>query len=111
MSARKVRIAQAGIANHGRTILNAIRDSGNLQLVSCYDPNTTASAAVSQEFSVKVAASYEAMINNPEVEAVALVTPNQLHADQIRKALAVKKLSLSKNPSRNRLQKALKSSV
>lgn len=98
MSTRKVRIAQAGIANHGRTILNAIRDSGNLQLVSCYDPNTSASAEVAKEFSIKIAASYEAMINDPDVEAVALVTPNHLHAEQIRKAVAVKKAVFVEKP-------------
>ena len=40
MTQKKIRIGQAGVANHGRTILNAIRDSGNLELVSCYDINT-----------------------------------------------------------------------
>lgn len=98
MSTRKVRIAQAGIANHGRTILNAIRESGNLQLVSCYDPNTSASVEVAKEFSAKVATSYEAMINDPEVEAIALVTPNHLHAEQVRKAVAVKKAVFVEKP-------------
>ncbi len=48
MTNKKVRIGQAGIANHGRTIVNAIRDAGNTQLVSCFDINTAANAAVAR---------------------------------------------------------------
>lgn len=107
MNTRKVRIAQAGIASHGRTILNAIRESGNLELVSCFDINISASAQVAKEFSIKVASSYEAMINDPNVEAIALVTPNHLHAGQLRKAAAAKKAVFVDKPITNTVAEGL----
>jgi translation elongation factor EF-Tu-like GTPase len=37
MKTSKVRIGQAGIANHGTTILNAVLTADNLQRVSLFD--------------------------------------------------------------------------
>ena len=91
MTEKKVQIAQAGIANHGRTILNATRDAGNLQLVSCFDVNVTANEQVAKEFGATAATGYDQLVQDPNVDAVSLVTPNYLHLEQIRKALEAKK--------------------
>jgi predicted dehydrogenase len=91
MTEKKVRIAQAGIANHGRTILNATRDAGNLQLVSCFDINVAANEQVAKEFGATAASGYDQLVNNPNVDAVSLVTPNHLHLEQIQKAVKAKK--------------------
>jgi predicted dehydrogenase len=101
MTERIIGIAQAGIANHGRTILNAIRDAGNLRLVSCYDINTVANEEVAKEFSAVAAKGYDELIENPAVEAVALVTPNHLHPEQIRKAAAAGKHIFVEKPVTN----------
>jgi predicted dehydrogenase len=106
MTENKVRIAQAGIANHGRTILNATRDAGNLQLVSCFDINTTANEQVAKEFAASAALGYDQLVNNPNVDAVSLVTPNHLHLEQIRKAVEAKKHVFVDKPITNTVAEA-----
>jgi predicted dehydrogenase len=106
MTEKKVRIAQAGIANHGRTILNAIRDAGNLQLVSCFDINTAANEQVAKEFGATAASNYDELINNPTVDAVSLVTPNHLHLEQIQKAVKAKKHIFVDKPITNTVAEA-----
>jgi len=106
MTEKKVRIAQAGIANHGRTIANATRDAGNLQLVSCFDINTSANEQVAKEFGATAAAGYDRLVNDPNVDAVSLVTPNHLHLEQIRKAVEAKKHIFVDKPITNTVAEA-----
>jgi predicted dehydrogenase len=82
-----VRIGQVGIAGHGVTILNAIRAAKSLELVSIFDTKSDEAKRVSRELGVKLAKDYENLLDDPDVQAVALVTPNHLHAEQVEKAV------------------------
>ncbi|GJQ20153.1 MAG: oxidoreductase [Bacteroidia bacterium] len=84
---KKVRIAQIGITSHGETILNAIRKAPSLELVALNDLKDQESRATAKKLGVRHIESYEAIIADSEVDAVALVTPNHLHAAQM--ALAI----------------------
>jgi UDP-N-acetylglucosamine 3-dehydrogenase len=106
MTETKVKIAQVGIANHGRTIVNATRDAGNLRLISCYDINTAANEAVAKEFGAIAAAGYDQIVEDATVDAVSLVTPNHLHLDQIRMAAARKKHIFVDKPITNTVAEA-----
>ena len=101
MKDRKVKIGQAGIANHGRTIVNAIRDSGNLQLVSCFDINAEANEKVALEFGAARKSGYDELVNDPAIEAIALVTPNQLHQEEVEKAVKARKHIFVEKPIGN----------
>ncbi len=72
----------AGITNHGNTILNAILASGNLSLVSCFDVKRDTCEAVAEKHGIRIAASYDDLVADPEIDAIALVTPNQLHHNE-----------------------------
>jgi predicted dehydrogenase len=108
MTEKTIRVGQAGIANHGRTILNAIRDSGNLQLVSCVDINVAAAEQVAREFSASVKTSYDELVADPGIDAVALVTPNHLHSEQVEKAVKAKKHIFVEKPIANTVLEAKK---
>ena len=87
MAHRKVQIALLGVTNHGVTIQNAIRDSQTLELISLHDIKREEGLKRAAELKVDFAESYEAMLADPRIEAVALVTPNHLHAAQVAAAL------------------------
>ncbi|HLP15367.1 MAG TPA: Gfo/Idh/MocA family oxidoreductase [Bacteroidota bacterium] len=86
---KKIRIAIAGVANHGRTILNAIRDSSMFEVKACFDINADANAAAAAETGARAASSFDDLVRDPQIDAVALVTPNHLHFDQIKQSLAL----------------------
>lgn len=80
------RVGQVGLTNHGLTILQAIHESETLELVSVYDVMPEESRKAARQNNVKQADSYESMLKDKDIDAVALVTPNHLHADQIAAA-------------------------
>ena len=94
-------MGQAGIANHGRTIINAIRDSGNLQLVSCFDINAAAQGQVAREFGASTKSGFDELVNDPAIEAISLVTPNQLHQEEVEKAVKAGKHIFVEKPIGN----------
>ena len=106
MSKHRVTIGLVGVANHGNTILNAINAAPNLSLVSCFDTNTMAAEQVGRKFGARIASSYDDLIKDPKVEAVALVTPNQLHADQAGKAAAAGRHVFVEKPISNSVSDA-----
>jgi UDP-N-acetylglucosamine 3-dehydrogenase len=84
----KVKVAQAGVGSHGRTIRSAVAKARNLQLVACYDINQEESQKVAEEFQCRAARSFEDLIADPQVEGVLLITPNHLHFSQVMAAFA-----------------------
>jgi predicted dehydrogenase len=103
---RTVGFAQIGIANHGRTIVNAARDAGNLKLVSCFDINKEANRQTAEEFHASAASSYEEAIHSGGVEAVVLVTPNHLHHEQLRLAVQAGKHLFVEKPIANTVRES-----
>jgi len=87
MSQSPVNVGLVGVANHGATILNAIRRSGTLHLASLFDTSTEAARSAAAESGASIAAGFDEMLADSNIRAVALVTPNQLHAVQIRQAM------------------------
>ncbi|MCX6132237.1 MAG: Gfo/Idh/MocA family oxidoreductase [Ignavibacteriales bacterium] len=106
MTDRKIGIGQAGIANHGRTIVNATRDSGNLQLVSCFDINAAANEKVALEFGASRKSNYDDLVNDPAIEAISLVTPNHLHPEEVEKAVKAGKHIFVEKPIGNTVAEA-----
>ncbi|HYE57171.1 MAG TPA: Gfo/Idh/MocA family oxidoreductase [Rhodothermales bacterium] len=81
-----VRLAIAGLGGHGWTIQNAAGYAEGIEVVGVYDPNEAEAGRSGNRFGVTPAASYEAMLETPGLEAVALVTPNRLHRAQAEAA-------------------------
>ncbi len=106
MTDRTVKIGQAGVANHGRTIVNAIRDSGTLRLVSCFDINAAANEQVALEFGASRKPDYDELVNDPAIEAIAIVTPNQFHREQVEKAVNARKHVFVEKPIGNTVAEA-----
>jgi len=83
MSGSRVRIGQVGIANHGKTIVKAILAAKNLELVAVYDTDADACRQVAERTPARVTAGFDDMVSDPSIDAVALVTPNHLHREEV----------------------------
>lgn len=108
MNDRKTRIAQVGITNHGVTILNAIRESGTLELASVLDIRKDEAERVSRELGIKRAKDYGEILGDAAIDAVALVTPNRLHAGQVEKAFKAGKHVFVEKPLAGTIAEAKK---
>jgi len=106
MKEQKISVGLVGVANHGTTILNAILASGNLHLESCYDTDTNASDQVRTRTGCRVAGSYEELAADSQIQAVVLVTPNHVHADQFKKAISTGKHVFVEKPISNTISEA-----
>ncbi len=83
-----VRLAIAGLGNHGRTIQAAAEATPGVEVVGVFDPNAEEAALAAARFGIAASETYEAMLDLPGLDAVALVTPNRLHRAQAEAAFA-----------------------
>lgn len=97
----KINVGIAGIANHGVTIRNAALRSENINVVYAYDINNDELQKFAAEAKCKAAKDYDEIINDPEIDAVILVTPNHLHWEQVKKAVDKKKHIFLEKPITN----------
>jgi len=100
---KRVRIGQVGIANHGNTIVNAIMAAHNLELVAVYDTDTEACRRVADRTGARVARGFEEMVHDSSIDAVALVTPNHLHCEEVLEAARARKHVFVEKPIGNTL--------
>jgi UDP-N-acetyl-2-amino-2-deoxyglucuronate dehydrogenase len=63
-------------------IASAVERGSGLRLVTCHGRDEEKRGAFAAEHDVEAAESFEAAVEHPDVEAVLLVTPNDLHREQ-----------------------------
>lgn len=86
-----INIALIGVKHHGQTILNAIRLCDRYNLHSCYDVDETAAYQVAETNQCRARSSFDELLSDDAIDAVALVTPNHLHCEQALKAFEADK--------------------
>ena len=87
----RLSIGLVGVANHGTTILNAILESGNLQLAGCFDIDPEATRNAAERTGARHCTTYGELLADRAVQAIVLVTPNHVHYEQVVSAVAAKK--------------------
>jgi predicted dehydrogenase len=85
---KKLRVVQVGVGNFGAYRRARMRESGLFDLVAAYDLNPAALAVAQQEDGALPAASYEALLATPGIEAVIISTGGKFHAEQAIQAMA-----------------------
>lgn len=66
----------------GPRIAGAVARGSGLRLVTCYGRDEEKRRAFAAEHGIQAADSFESAVEHPDVEAVLLITPNDLHAGQ-----------------------------
>lgn len=77
-----VGVALIGLGHWGQRIAAAVGRVPGLRLAACYSRNPQSTQAAAAQLGCQAAPSFEAALEAPGVEAVLLVTPNHVHAEQ-----------------------------
>ena len=88
-----------GTARINRALIPAIRGSRRSRLVAIGSRDTARAAAYAQEWEIPVAhGSYEALLADPDIDAVYVPLPNHLHVEWSLRAIAAGKHVLCEKP-------------
>jgi predicted dehydrogenase len=79
LSASPLRVACIGMGWWSDVLGDAIQRSGKLEIISCYTRSEEKRQAFAAKYRCQPAATYEAMLADPRVEAVINTTPNDVH--------------------------------
>jgi predicted dehydrogenase len=74
-----LRVASIGIGWWSDVLADAVQRSGKLKIVACYSQSPEKRATFADKYGCRSAASYEAVLTDPEIEAVINTTPNEEH--------------------------------
>jgi predicted dehydrogenase len=97
MEQSPLRVASIGIGWWSDVLADAVQRSGKLKIVSCYTRSAEKRQAFANKYACRVAPSYEALLADPEIEAIINTTPNNAHrATCLSAAAAGKHLFLDK---------------
>ncbi|MCP4562818.1 MAG: Gfo/Idh/MocA family oxidoreductase [Bosea sp.] len=94
-----LRIGVLGAANIARLFVAGVRPSAKLEVAAVASRDSARAAAFAKEVGVaRSHGSYEALLADPEIEAIYLPLPNGLHAEWAIRALEAGKHVLSEKP-------------
>ncbi len=79
MSTSPLRVACIGMGWWSDVLADAIQRSGKLEILACYTRSEEKRKKFAEKYRCRPAASYEAMLADPEIEAVINTTPNDAH--------------------------------
>ncbi|WP_375777454.1 Gfo/Idh/MocA family protein [Bradyrhizobium sp. ma5] len=78
-----INCAIAGLGRWGRALVEAAQSEPRLRIVRAVEPNTSGAADFCAAHSLSPAASLEAVLAGPDIDAVLLATPHSLHRNQV----------------------------
>src|SRR6185295_3036011 len=79
MDQSPLRVASIGIGWWSDVLADAVQRSGRLKIVGCYTRSAEKRQAFASKYACRAAPSYEALLADPEIEAIINTTPNDAH--------------------------------
>jgi predicted dehydrogenase len=101
-----LRVACLGMGWWSDVLADAILRSNKLKIVTCYSRSKDKRDAFAQKYGCEPATSYEAMLSDPNVEAVINTTPNDAHLETTSIAAAARKHVFLDKPIANSVTQA-----
>jgi predicted dehydrogenase len=86
MSTEPLRVACIGMGWWSDVLADAIKRSGKLRIVSCFTRSADKRKAFATKYGCRPVDSYEAILADPEIEAIINTTPNDVHLETTRAA-------------------------
>lgn len=93
-----VKAALIGLGFWGERIAEALQSSKSINLVRVFSRNEAKRQEFATKYGCRAAISYEEILEDPTVDAIILVTPNSIHAEQIELAAQKGKHVLVEKP-------------
>ena len=94
-----LRAASIGLGWWSKELASAIQGkSDKIQIVACYSRSADKRASFAEAYAVRPLESYEAVLADPEVEAVVLTTQHSQHVDHVKQAAAAGKQVFVEKP-------------
>ncbi len=94
-------------AEWGRRYLDALRGSSKMRLAGVWGRSAENASAVAAKYGGITYATFDALVNAPEIDAILLPTPHFLHYAQTKAALLAGKHVFVEKPLANRLDEAM----
>src|SRR3989442_10648746 len=104
---RRVRVGLAGLGRMGRLHAANLCRARFVELVCVADADASLAHATGEELGVEWSASYDDLLRDPSIDAVAIATPTTLHAPMIEGAAAAGKHVFCEKPIALDLESAL----
>ncbi len=79
MEQSPLRVASIGIGWWSGVLADAARRSGKLKIVACYSRSAEKRQSFASKYGCRAVASYDAVLADPEIEAIINTTPNEAH--------------------------------
>lgn len=109
---KKYNLGIIGAGMYGKILIRHFQTDQRARILWVNSASERTTRSVAEEFGVeKCSTDYRDVVNDPAVDAVVIVTPPHLHAEQLEAALAAKKHVLLEKPiaeSRESLERILK---
>ena len=86
MAVEPLRVASLGMGWWSDVLADAINRSGKLKITACYSRSEEKRAAFAAKYRCRAVPSYEAILDDKDIEAVINTTPNGVHLETTRAA-------------------------
>ncbi|MGH2735725.1 MAG: Gfo/Idh/MocA family protein, partial [Actinomycetota bacterium] len=104
----RVRLAPVGLGRWARVLARGAQRGDVIELASCFSRSEDKRRAFQDEFGIaRSAATYQELLNDPEIEGVVITTPNDTHRDVIIAALEAGKAVYTDKPIAHTLEDAM----
>jgi predicted dehydrogenase len=91
METPPLRVAALGIGWWSDVLADAVKRSGDIELVACYTRSEEKRRAFAGKYGCRAAASYEEILDDRSIDAVINTTPNSVHLETTRMAASAGK--------------------
>lgn len=78
-----MKVAVIGLGWWGKQIISCLKPSDKLEVITAFDPAISPDQASDHGLDLRLSDSFEAVLNNNDVEGVILATPHKLHDEQV----------------------------
>lgn len=100
----KIKVAVIGVHGFGSFHTEAFSKNENAELVGVCDINEEYAKECGEKYGVKYTTDYDEILNDPEITAVSIALPDQLHCEYVIRALKAGKDVLCEKPLALRLE-------